>query len=122
MTPVALSELFTGKISPRVPYGYATSVSTASRDAALAKASELYGLEPCLILNGGRDWKYSHPRQYAMWLLRQAVGPHGGPRYSLPAIARAVGLTDHTTVLYAVRVVEKRLAFGQIEHAMGIAA
>ena len=42
-----------------------------------------------------------HYRRLVMWVLRQRG-------YSMPAIAAAVGLVNHTSVLYALRQVEER--------------
>lgn len=55
-------------------------------------------LTPQKMLNGGRATLYSHPRQEAMF--RAFVEcPHA----SLPAIGRAFGGRDHTTILHGIR-------------------
>lgn len=46
----------------------------------------------------------AHARHAGIWLARQLTGP------SLPAIARQFGGRDHTTILYALRRVETRMA------------
>lgn len=62
------------------------------------------------IFSKAREHRVSHARQEVMWLLRQACWADGAPRYSLPAIAAALGIEDHTTVLHGVRQHAKRLA------------
>src|SRR5512143_3266819 len=42
------------------------------------------------------------PRQLAMMLMREVVGPDGKCRYSLPQIGRYFGGKHHTTVLASV--------------------
>ena len=66
------------------------------RDAAL-KA----GCTPEIILGQRRDRRTAHARQDAM------ADAYATGRYSLPQIGRAFN-RDHTTVLYAVRIVEQR--------------
>jgi chromosomal replication initiator protein len=55
------------------------------------------------MMSQARCFRASHPRQEAMWLMRQTG------RYSYPQIGRFFG-KDHTTVLHAERQYEKRLA------------
>lgn len=83
-------------------------VSALVLDAVIAAAASRYHCAPVLILNRDRSRPQVHARQYAIWLLRQMRRADGLPRYSLPGIARAVGLTDHTTALHAIRAVQKR--------------
>lgn len=62
------------------------------------------------IFSKAREHRVSHARQEVMWLLREARFADGARRYSLPAIAAAVGVEDHTTVLHGVRAHAKRIA------------
>jgi chromosomal replication initiator protein len=52
------------------------------------------------IYSGDRDRNIAHARQTACWLLRQQG-------MSLKAVGTALGGLDHTTVMYACRVIEK---------------
>lgn len=54
----------------------------------------------------GRD--VAHPRQVAMYLSKQLTP------YSFPNIGRMFGGRDHTTVMYAVKAVEQRMAADSI--------
>lgn len=49
----------------------------------------------------------AHTRQLAMWLCRHATA------HSLPAIGRAFGGRDHSTVAHAIRRVDERMAADQ---------
>jgi chromosomal replication initiation ATPase DnaA len=52
---------------------------------------------------GARAFAIAHPRQEAMWRMRQAG------KWSLPQIGRFLGERDHTTVLSGIRAHQKRL-------------
>lgn len=52
--------------------------------------------------------KIAWARQEACWRLRNLTYLDGRPRLSFPRIAQLVGLTDHTTVIHAVRAHAKR--------------
>jgi hypothetical protein len=69
-------------------------------DKTIDAVSEAFGEQRMWILSRRRDCRYVGPRQAAMYLL--------AGRYSLPQIGAALG-RDHTTVLYGIRAVEKRL-------------
>jgi hypothetical protein len=56
------------------------------------------------LLTKNRAYERSHPRQIAMYLARKAT------TVSYPRIGKQFGGMDHTTVVYAVRQVEKRIA------------
>ena len=57
------------------------------------------------ILKGPRGTRaVTGPRQMTMFLMREFTGA------SFPAIARHLGRTNHTTAIYAVRQVRRRLA------------
>lgn len=86
----------------------ASTVGREVRDDAVHRAAQRYGCRPAEILTTVRSRPYVHARQWAMWRLRQIRRPSGEHRYSYPAIARAVGLKDHTTAMHAERAIEKR--------------
>lgn len=68
---------------------------------AYAYICDEYGLTVEELQGRGRTYRVAHPRQLLMLILHR-----GG--LSMPVTGRAVGNRDHTTVLHAVRVVEKR--------------
>jgi chromosomal replication initiator protein len=63
-----------------------------------------YGLDPRHMRSADRRRAVCWPRQVAMYLTRKTTW------HSLPAIGRFFGYRDHTTVLWAIRAVEKRMA------------
>ena len=62
-----------------------------------------YGLDPITMKSARRSLDIARPRQVAMYLAAKLT-----PK-SLPDIGRRLGGRDHTTVLYAIRAVEKRI-------------
>lgn len=74
----------------------------ATRDVILAVAAE-YGMTPGQIKFRTRRRKVAWPRQILMLMLRQNCGR------SYQQIARAVGVSDHTTVIYGVRRARERV-------------
>lgn len=72
------------------------------REIAMSVA-EKYGLTLLDLMGESRLARIAHPRQEAMWLIRQ------GGRCSLPMIGRFFG-RDHTTILHGVRAHELRIA------------
>jgi chromosomal replication initiator protein len=81
---------------------------TPPRERSLAEiaaaVSAQFGLTPEELVSTARAPRVAQPRQLAMYLARELTGQ------SLPAIGRAFGGRDHTTVLHAVRRAEKRVA------------
>jgi chromosomal replication initiator protein len=69
-----------------------------------ATVAAYYHLDRMAMTSQRRDKSVSHPRQLAMYLCRELT-----PR-SLPDIGRRFGNRDHTTVMHAIKAVEKRLA------------
>lgn len=63
-----------------------------------------YGIDPVDLVSARRSRDVAWPRQVAMWLCRRLT------TRSLPTIGQQFGGRDHTTVMYACRAVEKRLA------------
>lgn len=58
---------------------------------------------------GAREPRFARPRQTAMYVARSSLRRFGRP-VQLSAIGRYFGHRDHTTVIHAVRAVEKRMA------------
>jgi chromosomal replication initiation ATPase DnaA len=73
-----------------------------------AAVAEAYGLTVEELRGQCRERSVAHPRQEAMWRMRQVLDEDGRPRYSLPQIGNFLGHRDHTTVLHGVRAYEKR--------------
>ena len=69
-----------------------------------AATCELFGITRDELLSASRAQRVAWPRQLAMYLAREHTS------HSLPAIARAFGGRNHTTVLHACRRASERLA------------
>lgn len=65
--------------------------------------SRYYGLSMTDMVADRRSPKYSHPRQLAMYMARTLTNN------TLPAIGRRFGDRDHSTVIHAIKCVEKRM-------------
>ena len=72
-------------------------------DMIKAAVARHYNMSVAELLRRTREKAVSHPRQLAMYLSSKQT------TLSLPNIARLYGGYDHTTVLYAKRIVAKRL-------------
>lgn len=70
------------------------------------EVAEKYGLTVEQLLSRSNERRIAWPRQECMWRLRQET------KLSLPSIARALQLRDHTTVLWGVRRYEHRTQVG----------
>ncbi|MGC8534877.1 MAG: helix-turn-helix domain-containing protein [Rhizomicrobium sp.] len=65
------------------------------------------GLPLRRMTDHSRKWKFSRPRQIAMYLACEMTW------HSYPAIARIFGGYDHTTILHAHRIVRARMEADQ---------
>lgn len=70
-----------------------------------------YDITPKMIVSPYRWRKAAWPRQVAMYLARKLT------EHSYPSIGRHFGDRDHTTVIHAVKAVEKRMAEDPIYRA-----
>jgi chromosomal replication initiator protein len=105
---VALSSLTASTVTPE---SVAAALPTAERAAELAKpeveriqdvVADHLGVTREQMLSPSRIAVIAGARQLAMYLSRELTD------LSLPAIARSFNRRDHTTVLHAIRRVEKR--------------
>jgi len=62
-----------------------------------------YGLTLAQLKSRSRAYLVSRPRSVSWWLMRQMV-----KTLSYPAMGKILGGFDHTTVIYAVKMVERR--------------
>lgn len=106
---VALSSLTASKVTAdaieqTVPGGSIPHPSAARLDAsAIQRAVAVrLGITVDVLLSPSRAAPVAHARQVAMYLTRELTD------LSLPAIAQAFSRRDHTTVLHAIRKVERR--------------
>jgi chromosomal replication initiator protein len=69
-----------------------------------AAVAARFAIDPCEMVSARRSFTVSHPRQVAMYLCKQLT------TNSLPEIGRRFGDRDHSTVIHAIKQVEKRRA------------
>jgi chromosomal replication initiator protein len=80
-------------------------------DEIQKRVSEHFHIRHAEMLSARRAREVARPRQIAMYLAKQLT-----PR-SLPEIGRRFGGRDHTTVIHAVRQIEKlRASDSEIDH------
>lgn len=98
---------------PRPPGGLRSLLEAVSRERNIPLHE---------LTSATRAHPVAHARQDFMWRARQVRWPDGRPRYSLPFIARFLGMKDHTSILHGVRAHEGRLSTGQSPNGEIIAA
>lgn len=72
-----------------------------SIDDIQKKVCEYYQIRPQDMRSQKRARQFSHPRQIAMYLCKQLT------KHSFPEIGKQFGGRDHTTVMHAVRKIDK---------------
>jgi chromosomal replication initiator protein len=71
-------------------------------DAVLKAVAEKFNLQPGQLKQKTNAWQIAHPRQIAMYLIKELT------HASLPEIGRLFGGKHHTTVLHSVNKVDKQ--------------
>ncbi len=71
-------------------------------DAVLKAVAEKFNLQPLQLKQKTNAWQIAHPRQIAMYLIKELT------HASLPEIGRLFGGKHHTTVLHSVNKVDKQ--------------
>lgn len=95
--------------APSVSFGvsaYAALCPTKDRprlmmSEILAEVAQRYGITVADLRGPAQRWAISHPRQEAMWLMRQQVRSDGTFWHEVTKIARYLN-RDHTTVLHGI--------------------
>lgn len=84
----------------------------ADADSILAAVAAHYGCTSTQLRENTRNRELSHPRQIAMYLCRSLLGE------SYPSIGLLFGGKDHTTVMYAVKKIEKLKVTNKDVHSL----
>ncbi len=79
-----------------------SSVREISPDSILKAVSEHYGVKVSDLRSGRKHKVVALPRQIAMYLMRELTN------CSFPDIGQRFGGRDHSTVMYAVKMIEKK--------------
>ena len=79
-----------------------SSVREISPDAILKAVSEHFGVKVSDLRSGRKHKVVALPRQIAMFLMREMT------KSSFPDIGQRFGGRDHSTVMYAVKMIEKK--------------
>lgn len=99
---------FTSSVKmPVAHFGYYRPMGPNGLRAIAQQVANQYGIPLEELRGPGRSRRVAWPRQEAMWLMRQVMR-NGYPRFSMPQIGTFFD-RDHTTVVHAVRAVEKRM-------------
>jgi len=76
----------------------------------MALVADWHGISIESLPDRSRLRKFVYPRQEAMFLCRTMIREGTGRPLSLVTIGRRFGNRDHTTVISAIRAIEKRMA------------
>ncbi|HSM00128.1 MAG TPA: chromosomal replication initiator protein DnaA [Candidatus Limnocylindria bacterium] len=79
-----------------------SSVREISPDTILKAVSEHFGVKVSDLRSTRKHKVVAHPRQIAMYLIREMT------KCSFPDIGQRFGGRDHSTVMYAVKMIEKK--------------
>lgn len=86
----------------------AAAVNVSRPRRILAEVSRDFDMAVPVIMSRRRDAKTALVRHVAMWRMRRET------QLTLPQIARIFGGFDHTTVLHAVRRIDRMVAAGEV--------
>jgi len=79
------------------------------------RVMQFYDLSEEEFFSKSRAYYISHPRQEFMWMARQVKYSTGKQRFSRPAIAKFLGMEDHTSIIYGERKHAERLGDGSVK-------
>jgi chromosomal replication initiator protein len=82
---------------------FESTVREVSPDTIIKAVADLFGVKVSELRSERKHKVVAMPRQLAMYLIRSMT------RCSLPDIGQRFGGRDHTTVMYAVKKIEKKL-------------
>ncbi len=104
----AHASLMNKEINLELAKSFLSTLSTAGRDVSpeniIKTVSDHFGVKPSELRSDRKHKQVAGPRQIAMYIMREMT------RCSFPDIGRRFGGRDHTTVMYAVKKIEKKLA------------
>lgn len=100
LAPVVITYPFERKCCPTCGAPEKHRLSIQNIQAVVAN---FYGLPTTAMTTAQRGRSMAHPRQVAMYLASELT------EKSLPDIGRRFGGRDHTTILYGIREVQKRI-------------
>ncbi|MBP2675758.1 MAG: dnaA, partial [Deltaproteobacteria bacterium] len=103
----AHASLMNKEINLDLAKSFLSSLSSASRDISpeniVKVVSDHFGVKVSELRSERKHKQVAVPRQVAMFLIREMT------RCSFPDIGHRLGGRDHTTVMYAVKKIEKKL-------------
>jgi chromosomal replication initiator protein len=104
LTGRAVTAALTAEVLDSLYPGAGPGVQAVTVAAIQERVAAAFGISVQALLSASRSGTVSWPRQVAMYLARELTGE------TLPAIGRAFGGRNHTTVLYAHRRTAERMA------------
>lgn len=106
-------------VRPEMPSTHTTMrvVTDKVYDEIMGQVERDSGISREAVESRSRYTEVSRARQYAMWLFRQRRDRWGRPIHSYPSIAAALGLDDHTTVMWGVKRHQARIDASRLEAA-----